>query len=471
MSVVYRRISGHAYFEDSLVEATMSAVWNSLREQIRASLPEKSYALWISPISLLEESGDTLLLGCPNKFSLNWVMENYRELIQEKLAQLSEGRCKLSLRVGAPGNRPPAGGPGDGAEQLVLPNLPVMPRRGCRPLNHGFTFERFVVGRCNEFAYSASRAFAQGDSFAYNPMLILSNTGLGKSHLSQAVGHAMLETNPGMRVHYVTAEDFVNEMVSSLKSNSIQEFKDKYRRSCDALLLEGVHFLSGKEKMQMELGYTLDALANSRKKIIFTSSLLPKDIPNLSRELTSRLTSGLITTLEKPEYETRLKILEKKAAEEKLKVSGEILHLLAEKLTGDIRQMESALRCLKAKSDLLNVKMDTGLAREVLRCLVPEQSAASLEDIRSLVCRYFKLDPSVLDSKSRKAVHTYPRNVYVYLCRQHTSVTVEEIGRSIKRNHSTVLYACEVMEQKMKEDAKVKNQLDFLSQKLKDGSN
>lgn len=450
----------------------MSTVWNSLREQIKANLPEKSYSLWISPISLLEENGDTLLLGCPNKFSLNWVLENYRGILEEKLSQISEGRCKLNLKVDTPGRRPLSGGPGDGGtQQLVLPNLPVSPRRGWRPLNHGFTFERFVVGRCNEFAYSASRAFAHGDSLAYNPLLILANTGLGKSHLSQAVGHAMLESNPGMRVYYITAEDFVNEMISSLKNNSIHEFKDKYRRSCDVLLLEGVHFLSGKEKMQMELGYTLDALANAHKKIIFTSSLLPKDIPNLTNELASRLTSGLITTLERPEYETRLKILENKAAEEKLPVSEEILHFLAEKLTGDIRQMESALRCLMAKSELLKVKMDMDLAREVLRCIVPEQGAAGLEDIRSLVCRYFKLDPSVLESKSRKALHTYPRNVYVYLCRQHTAVTVEEIGKSINRNHSTVLYACEVMEQKMKADVKVKNQVDFLSKKLKDGSN
>ncbi|MEW6667807.1 MAG: chromosomal replication initiator protein DnaA [Thermodesulfobacteriota bacterium] len=448
----------------------MRTVWNSLREQVRANLPEKSYSLWISPIRLLEESGDTLLLGCPNKFSLNWVVENYRGLLEEKLSQISEGRCKLDFKVGAPARKPLPTGPGDGAEQLVLPNLPASPRGACRPLNRCFTFERFVVGRCNEFAYSASRAFAQGDSIGYNPLLILANTGLGKSHLSQAVGHAMLEGDPGTRVHYVTAEDFVNEMICSLKNNSIQAFKDKYRRSCDALLLEGVHFLSGKEKMQMELGYTLDALANARKKIIFTSSLPPRDIPGLSRELASRLASGLITTLERPEYETRLKILENKAAEENLPVSGEILHLLAEKLTGDIRQIESALRCLKAKSELLKVKMDMDLAREVLHCLVPEQESASLDGIRSLVCRYFKVDPSALESKSRKAIHTYPRNVYVYLCRQHTAMTVEEIGKSINRNHSTVLYACEVMEQKMKADTKVKSLVEFLRKKLKDGS-
>jgi chromosomal replication initiator protein len=352
-------------------------------------------------------------------------------------------------------------------EQLVLPNVHRTPVRGLRTLNHEFTFDRFVVGKCNELAYSASRALALENHFSYNPLFILSNTGLGKSHLSQAVGHTLIQNNPMLRVYYVTAEDFVNEMIHALRNNHIEQFKEKYRRSCDALLLEEVHFLGGKEKTQLELGYTLDALANDHKRIIFTSSLLPKDIPNLSKELSSRLTSGLITTLDRPDYETRLKILEKKSSEQKLTLSEEILHLLAEKLIGDIRQMESALRCLRAKSEFMKAKIDLDLAKDVLQSHIPEEASVTMEDVRALVCQYFKVDPSSLQSKSRKSIHAYPRNVYVYLCRQHTHVTVEDIGKSINRNHSTILYACETVERKIKLDLKVKNQVDFLGQKLK----
>ncbi len=385
--------------------------------------------------------------------------------MQEQLRQLS-GEGSFRFKVVTPPKPVPQPSFREDV-QLVLPHVPIRRPKGWRTLNHDFTFERFVVGRCNEFAYSASKALALEGQSSYNPLFILAKTGLGKSHLSQAVGNAMLQEKPDLRVYYITAEEFVNEMVHSLKINAIEEFKSKYRRSCDVLLLEEVHFFSGKEKTQVELGYTLVALAHDHKKIIFTSPILPKDIPNLNKELYSRLNAGLIATLENPDYETRLKILGKKASEQGLRLSEEIHHLLAEKLTGDIRQMESALRCLKAKSELMKAKIDMDLAREVLRCQVSDQGASSLEDIRALVCQYFKIDPAVLESKSRKAAHSFPRNVYVYLCRQHTGMTSEEIGKSINRNHSTVLYACEVIERRLKADSKVKNQIGFLTQRLK----
>ncbi|RJR54410.1 MAG: chromosomal replication initiator protein DnaA [Desulfobacteraceae bacterium] len=444
----------------------MDNVWESLKEALRSKVPEKSYSLWIKPITLLEQKDSTLLLGCPNKFSMNWVMDNYGELMEERLREISAGSCTFRLKVmPAPKNVPKQ--PLKEEPQLVLPHVPVTKKKGWRTLNNDFTFDRFVVGKCNEFAYSASKALALESKFRYNPLFLLANTGLGKSHLSQAVGHALLQNKPDLRVYYITAEDFVNEMIWALKSNSIEEFKSKYRKSCDALLLEEVHFLSGKEKTQVELGYTLDALADDHKKIIFTSSVLPKDIPNLSKELYSRFNSGLIATMDTPDHDTRLKILEKKASEQDLHLSEEIIHLLAEKLTGDIRQMESALRCLKAKSELLKAKIDLHLVKEVLQCHVSAEGGATKEDIRALVCQYFKIDPSVLQSKSRKAAHSYPRNVYVYLCRRHTSMTLEEIGQSINRNHSTIVYACEVIERKMKGDAKVKNQISFLGQRLR----
>jgi chromosomal replication initiator protein len=315
--------------------------------------------------------------------------------------------------------------------------VPENKTNGFRRLNQDFTFDRFVVGKCNEFAYSASKALATNGTMPYSSLFILAKTGLGKSHLSQAAAHAILQSNPTLRVYYITAEDFVNEMIFALKSNRIEEFKNKYRRSCDVLLLEEVHFLSGKAKTQLELGYTLDALADEKKRIIFTSSLLPRDIPNFNGELSSRLTSGIITTLEKPDYETRAMILQKKASEQAMVLSEEVMDFLAKELTGDIRQMESALRCIKAKSDLLHARINKDLAQEVLQCHLPTQRSVTMEDIKTVVCRYFKVDPLMLESKSRKKIHTFPRNVLVYLCRHLTALTVEQIGRSINRNHST----------------------------------
>jgi len=216
------------------------------------------------------------------------------------------------------------------------------------------------------------------------------------------------------------------------------------------------------------LGYTLDELANDHKKIIFTSALLPKNIPSMTKSLSSRLTSGIITTLDAPDYETRVKIIEKKAAEQNVCLPEEIIHLLAKYLAKDIRQIESALKCLKAKSELLKEKIDRSLAKEVIKCHVLEQNSINLELIKDIVCQYFKIDPLMLQSKSRKRIHSYPRNIFVYLCRRHTDTTVEDIGKSIDRNHSTVLYSSEIIEHKMRTDRKIKNQVDFLERKLKE---
>lgn len=444
----------------------MSGIWEEVKNQIRHAMPEKSFQLWISSMILLENKDDTLVLGCPNKFARNWIADNYMGILEEKLDKTGNGHYKLDLKVKAPAKKKSPTGHSNGSKQLPLPNMPTKRRMGAGWLNKEFTFDRFVVGACNEFAYSASKALALGANQPYNPLFMLASTGLGKSHLSQAIGHAILNHDQTVRVCYITAEDFVNEMILALRNGRIDEFKNKYRRSCDVLLLEEVHFLGGKGKTQVELGYTLDALANDHKKLIFTSPLLPKDIPNLTKELSSRLTSGVITKLDRPDYKTALKILQKKSGEQDLRLSEDILNLFANHLTQDIRQMESALRCLKAKSELMNIKIDLDLAKEVLKCHVSEQESTAVGDIEKLVCRYFKIDPLMLRSKSRKKIHAYPRSIYVYLCRHHTEATLEDIGKSIQRNHSTVLYASEVIEHKIRVDNKVKNHVNFLRQRL-----
>lgn len=446
----------------------MGTIWEEAKKQIRSEIPNTSFSMWISPLNFLEKSDRTGVLECPNKFSLKWISENYLAMIREKLCTIGQEDYALSLETKVLKRETPVPRTVRDSRQLPLPQAKSTNLLGRKWLNDDFTFDRFVVGNCNEFAYSASRAVALGDHWPYNHLYIFSSTGLGKSHLSQAIGHSVLEENRNRKVCYITAEDFVNEMIFALRNNRIDEFKNKYRRSCDVLLLEEIHFLSGKEKTQLELGYTLDALANDRKKIIFTSSLLPKDIPNLSRELSSRLTSGVITTLEKPDFKTRIKIIAKKAQEQGLTLSEEIIHLLSRHLTRDIRQMESALRCVKAKSDLLHATIDRDLVQEVVRCHVSAERAITMENVEKIVCTYFKVDPLLLRSKSRKKIHAFPRNVYVYLCRHHTEHTVEDIGQSINRKHSTVLYASEVIEHKIQIDGKVKNQVNFLEKKLKE---
>lgn len=446
----------------------MKAVWEQAKKALSSELPRKSFSLWIDPIEFLESRDRTLVLACPNKFARNWIAEHYLPLIQKTLHQTGGHLLEVLFKVQGPKGHGPPPHVLEESRQLVLPNMPSNGRQGFLTLNRDFTFDRFVVGQSNEFAYTASRAISQTGNCHYETLLMLAGTGLGKSHLAQAVGHAMIQEDPRCRVFYVTAEQFTNEMIGSLKNNSIDAFKNKYRKSCDVLLLEEVQFLSGKERTQLELGHTLDALATDHKKILFTSSLPPKDIPSLSRELCSRLTSGLVTVINRPDFETRVRILDRKAGEHGLQLSRDILQFLASHLRRDIRQMESALKCLKAKSELLKAKIDLDLVRETISCLVSGQTPITSAQVRDLVCKYYKVDPEALRSKSRKKTHAYPRNIYVYLCRRYTHETLEEISASIDRSHSTALYAAEVVEHRMKTEDKLKSQLRFLSQQLEE---
>jgi chromosomal replication initiator protein len=373
----------------------MKAIWDEIKSQIRTQLPESTFSLWIDPIIFLEKHDKTVVLGCPNKFSRKWVMENYLDIIQAKFHKARVGHFDFVFKADSPKRKTSAPPYIPHPEQQSFPNVPRNGGYGSLCLNKDFTFDRFVVGRSNEFAYSASKALAHGDPWHYQTVLMLSNTGLGKTHLSQAVGHAILQESPKTRVYYLTAENFTNELISSLKNNRIEEFKNKYRRHCDVLLLEEIQFLDGKEKTQIELGYTLDALANDNKKIIFTSSLPPKNIPRISKELSSRLTSGLVTTISGPDYETRGKILEQKASEHGVSLPKEIINLLASRLKRDVRQMESALKCLKAKSELLRAKIDLDLAKDVVNCLASDAYSITLEEIEKLVCKYYTGDVAI----------------------------------------------------------------------------
>ncbi|VBB47897.1 Chromosomal replication initiator protein DnaA [uncultured Desulfatiglans sp.] len=446
----------------------MKSTWEEVKNLLKSELPNNHFTLWINPLTCLNHHATQLVLGCPNKFSRKWVSENYLPLIQKKFHEIGGAIPEIQLRVQPAGTCSTPGKTEDEPLQLPLPaiGLPTGPK----PLNRlgDFTFDSFVVGPCNEFAYSASKAMSLNERWDYHSLLMLANTGLGKTHLAKAVGCQLLRGNPGLRVNYVTAEDFTNEMVVALKNNQIDQFKQKYRRSCDVLLLEEIHFLGGKEKTQAELGHTLDALANDKKKIIFTSAMPPKDIPSMSKELSSRLTSGLVTTIGRPDFETRTRILTRKADQHRLNLDREIINMLADALKRDIRQMESALKCIRARSELLNVKIDRQLVRDILSSLVTINRSLTSQDIEQMVCQYYKIDSEMLQSKSRKKVFAFPRNVYAYLCRKFTDETLECISKRINRSHSTVLYASELIEKKMKTDNAIRKQIGFISERLEE---
>jgi len=444
----------------------MDEVWRLVREDLQARVSDNCFKIWIEPLTPLPTAGTGIALACPNRFFLNWVREHYLAEIKRSWERCGGAPGEIDLQVAAK-PRKPREEPEDSA-QLPL-DLPVPTNGRGHRLNRRFTFDQFVVGAGNSFAFSAALAMASGKSSRCNSLYLLADTGLGKSHLSHAIGNHILSEKPGLRVLYVTAEEFTNEMVLSLKQRCMETFKEKYRNKCDVLLLEEIQFLSGKEKTQAELAYTLDALGQDNKRVVFTGTHFPKDIPKLKSRLQSRLTAGMVTHIEPPDFETRLKILEKKAAHEAIHLPGDVADLLAGTITRDVRQLESAVIGIAAKSSLMGKRIDIRLAHEILDAVCGDRQTISIDRILQLICQYFKISLEALQSNSRKKGVVYPRNLSMYLCRKYTDETLETIGRALNRSHATVIYAVEAVNREMEQKGGVCNQVEFLSQQLEKG--
>ncbi len=447
----------------------MDSLWQQAKEHLKNSMDEKSFTMWVKPLKVLYSNDEAICIGCPNKFSKNWLQENYYSLFHNMLSQAGLNGHKLLFDVLPPKNSKEKNNGGNGyKKQLPLPNMPKRFRAGGKYLNSRFTFDKFVVGRCNEFAYSVSRALAGEAECPYNSLLLYAETGLGKSHLTQAIGNEILKKKPDAKVLYLTTEDFTNEMITSLKNNRIGQFKEKYRSSCDVLLLEELHFLSGKDKTQTELGYTLDSLFNDEKKVIFTSPLMPEHIPGMKKMLASRLTSSIISSIERPEFHIRLEIIKQKTKERNIPLPEDVACFLAENLSQDIRQLEGCIDSLNAGSLFLNRKIDMGLVKEIIKQMIPARKNTGVKDIQNIVCKYFKADLSTLKSKSRKKAISYPRSIAIYLCRRYTDKSLEYIGKCFNRNHSTVLYDEEKIRKAIKKEDNTRREVEFLSRRIED---
>jgi chromosomal replication initiator protein len=455
-------------------------IWAAARVALADRLSPGNYKTWIEPLKIYSAEGGRLVLAGPNPFFLNWVKTHFVGDLAAALAAVGfEASAPLELVIDlkqadsqAPALLSDEALPTSGPAHQSLAAL-----QNPQPLRLGgdrFTFDNFVVGESNLYAFSAAKALAAGAALGSDSLFITSDHGLGKSHLSLALGRAFLQGGPRRQVYYLTAEDFTNEMTRALRHGSMEDFKAKYRQSCDVLVLEEVQFLSGKEKIQAELCFTLDCLMERGKKVIFTSPQEPKSIPRLGRSLKSRLSTALISPIGPPEYETRLNILVKKAKSIGLKTSRPVLEYVAERVTTDVRRLESCLASLKAKSQLLGRQVDLDMAREALHYLLddqPEGGGLSPIAIRTLICRHFQLEAAQISSRDRSRRVNEARALGIYLSRQLTGRTLEEIGRVFGRTHSSTIYAINKMEQALKKDPRLQGKVEYFSQKLLSGQN
>jgi chromosomal replication initiator protein len=443
-------------------------LWNEVKELLKHKLPEAVQHLWIEPLTCIKEDENHIELACPDKFFCSWVKENYLKVIQESLIQLGNNRAKihLSYKNTSEIEQTQPLLEGSTREQLRLPAIPEA-FSNIKNLHPKYTFEEFMVGESNLLAHSACKAMANGETSFGSSLYINAGTGLGKSHLTHAVAHTIVNNYPGTRLYYLTAKQFSSEMVSRIKSNTMDEFKLKYHNNCDVLLIEDVQCLTGKVKTQEELNELLDVLIKSGKRIILTGSNTPRDLTNIDEGFRSRMSAGLISTINPPDLQTSRLIIKRKAVNCRLQIEEDLVEYLAQSIRGDIRKLESAIVGLRAKSSLLQRSPDLAMAKEVVAEIIGNSQELSAELIRDFIARQFKVSVSDMQSKSRKKTIAFPRQVSMYLARKYTDQALAEIGKAFNRDHSTVLHSVRVITEAVSRNGSVRGQLELLAKKLR----
>lgn len=442
----------------------MDQKWQQIKKELQQSLSRGQYDLWVSTLDFLGQKEDRLLLGCRNRFHMQWLRDKLEKQLLGMARKYFPDICKIGYQVVSDSQCEPPPKEKEGPKQI---NFNDFIRPSGPSFNPRFTFDQFVVGQCNQFAYAASMAMAGGQNLYNQTIYLLSETGLGKSHLSHAVANHIITQQPDLRVHYVTTEQFANEMIYALKSDRIEAFKNKFRTGCDVLLLERIEFLSGKEKVQNELVYTLDELLDRGKKVLCTGSAYPKDIPRLNNELKSRLGGLMVAPIERPDFRTRVEIIKRKAYRENIRLPMDVVEFFADHIVGDVRQLESCLIGMIAKTNILGVPITLPLAEEVAQTMLDRLPKISVKDIQDVVCTSFQIALEDLRSSSRRKELTMARKIAMYLCRQYTSESLVSIGKSFKRSHSSVLYAVNGLHKQMGDKSgKLKRQIEYLSRRL-----
>ncbi|MDR1546760.1 MAG: chromosomal replication initiator protein DnaA [Deltaproteobacteria bacterium] len=446
----------------------LATIWPKAKARLAETIAQSAFRVWIDPLRPNVVDGPTLQLETPNHFFLTFVRDNYRpQICQAVAAQCQEsGFGGLAVDF-AESEVPVLPFAAEATETAPPPGWSEMCRAGRLMFNPRFTFENFIVGDPNSLAFEAAKAFAAGQKLGAGILYITSDHGLGKSHLSQALGQCYLDGKPGGRVRYLTCEDFTNEMVMAIKSQTTEAFKSKYRLNCDVLMLEEMTFLAGKSKIQDELSFTLDQLLNQGKMIVLTSTAEPQRIPKLAQSLKSRLCSALVAPIGPPDFETRMGILADRALKLGLRVPRPILELFAGAVKNDVRRLESCLTTLEAKSRLLTKAVDMDMALETISFISETAAdALALTKLVKVVCRAFNLDEEELRSKSRRRNLAEARSVGMCLARRLTDHTYEEIGQAFGRSHSTTLHAINKIEGLLPHDPKLKGRIEYITAQL-----
>ena len=447
----------------------MDILWEKTIKIIKEKVSQQNFETWICPIRIDALEGDQIRLAVPNRFIRDWLMENYFDLIRESIKSAAGVPLHVAFMVEQGTSRDAAGEKGTSTPVMEKAALKKAVKTNVNStLNQNYSFERFVVGACNQFAHAASMAVADQPAKNYNPLFIYGGVGLGKTHLLNAIGLKTLSLYPDMNVVYVSAEVFMNELINSIRYDKMPKFREKFR-NIDCILIDDIQFIAGKERTQEEFFHTFNTLHDAGKQIVVTSDKFPKDIPNLEGRLRSRFEWGLIADIQPPEIETKIAILKKKAQENKIDLPDNVALYIASQSETNIRELEGYLVRIAAYSSLTGREIDLDLVKAVLKKLLhqEEKREITIEEIIKTVAAKFNIKITDIKSPKKNKNLVMARQVSMFLARELTSASFPDIGFKIGgRDHSTVMYANNKIKRLMETDKTLKDALEGIQETL-----
>jgi chromosomal replication initiator protein len=434
--------------------------WLKIVGALRKQIDKNSYETWFEPAVFIGQEGNSLYVKVPNSYFKDWLSFHYSSLISSCSQNLFDRIYDIryiidedatSFKRSSPHERKSKYG------MLLNPNL-----------NPNYTFNNFIVGSCNQFAHAASIAVAKNPAKSYNPLYIYGGAGLGKTHLMNAIGHFTLNKFRRLKILYITTEKFMNDLINHLQYGKILDFRQKYR-SVDVLLMDDIHFLSGRERTKEEFFHTFNHLYDSQKQIVISSDCPPKEIPNLEERFRSRFEWGLIADLKPPDIETRIAILKNKAELEGVLIPESVALFMADKVHSNIRELEGYLRRVIAYASLKGEKIDLDLAKDALQSLLDSTAQIiNVEKIQKMVCHEFKIKPSQLKSRNNSPKIAFPRQIAMYLSKELTKSSLPEIGKKFGgKHHTTVIHSIKKIEKMRKQNPEFNRNINKLISYIK----
>ena len=460
------------------MQLSAKEAWKRILEDAHRELPDHAIRTWLEPTTAIALDGGELVIGAPDQFAVEWNETKHARVLAKLAEPLLGAGTKVVFRVQEDRQKrpqmdffvaPPTAEAGPVASGAV---------RNSQPLNERYTFDSFVIGKSNELAAAAAHAVAEAPGKVYNPLFLYGATGLGKTHLMQAIAHAVLQRAPDTRVLYVGAEQFINEVIESIQSRTTQELKRRYRSEPDLLLVDDVHFLEGKERTQEEFFHTFNALYEAGKQIVVTSDRPPKELPGLEARLVSRFEWGMVADSGLPDLEHRIAILQKKQEQDHLEMTipEDVIRFIAEHVRTNVRELEGCIIKLLLFASLKHREISIELAREALadKIKASEEAAIaaprplpSVDRVQEIVSRRWGVTPEGLRSKARIQTLTVPRQVAMYLARDVLQMQLVEIGQAFGgRDHSTVIHSVDKVERQMARDRAFRERVELARQEL-----